>query len=69
MISFGIPEKLCKHGDQDISCVTDKEYMMAAKGKYIVTLQNKQTFEQDNYSGSSPIVEESDITWHLFPRT
>ena len=69
---FNVPEEQCENkydDEKDLECKTNVTYSRALQDKYVVLLQNQRRFQADLYSGESPIIEESYLSWVTFSDT
>ena len=66
-ISFDMPSDLCNLDFHGTECVPHKGYKKQMLEKYAMLLTNQRRFISDKYSGDTPTVKESVITWIDFP--
>ena len=66
-ISFDMRSDMCDLDEDENECVPHVSYRKKMRSKWAVLLTNQRRFVQDRYSGDTPIVNESILTWIKIP--
>ena len=66
-VSFELPSDMCNLDEDKIECVPHAGLKTQMFSKWAMLLTNQRRFVQDEYSGDTPIVNESVLTWIDIP--
>ena len=66
--SFKIPEKHCRNGPYDSECVTETDFEKAFDTKSFYLWSNRKRLDLLDYSGDTPVVNESFVQFITIPK-
>ena len=67
-INFKIPEKHCRNGPYDSECVTETDFEKAFDSKIFYLWSNRKRLNLLDYSGDSPVINESFVEFIAIPK-